>query len=455
MSHHHVAPQPLERGEPPQADAELPLRPALDSTLYELPSHAVEIRWGSPLSDLCRRLREQPGVPGALVRREGAAMGVVTRPVALAGEAHRAVEPQVTPLEHLLTVPPELPLPVAARRALLHGDLSLPLLVQADDGLRLLDARVLLGAYLEVLEAGNRDKQALLGEVARYAAALEVTLDEQRHARDGLANAGRAETIGQLVAGVAHEVNTPVGICLTAVTHLQEKSAGLRRRFDAGELRRTDMQRFLELCDESSQLIFSNLTRAAELVKSFKQVAADQAHTRRRPFNLRDYLHDIIWSLRPRFAATEHRLAIDCADEIVLDSYPGALWQVVTNLVINSQVHGFGTAPGTIEVRVDRVGPDHIELLYGDDGRGIPGEHLGKVFEPFFTTRHDQGSSGLGLHIVFNLVTGPLGGSIEVRPNRPRGTLFVLRLPLVAPSAPSGNENNEWAIAREKRNITE
>ncbi len=264
----------------------------------------------------------------------------------------------------------------------------------------------------------------------------EQALAELREAQESLIQAETMASLGQLVAGVAHEINTPIGIGLTAASHIGEQADRLRARFADGQLRKSDFVEFLSELAESARLLMANIDRAASLVQSFKQVAVDQSSGDRRVFELGGYIAEVLFSLRPRLKRTRLTVDVDCAEGLMLDSYPGAFGQVLTNLVINALVHAYGDgAVGVIRITAQPEGADRVRIDFMDDGAGIAPEHLPKVFEPFFTTKRGQGGSGLGLHIVFNTVTGPLGGAVSVQSWPGQGTRFTLKLPCVAPAA--------------------
>ncbi|MFD2449413.1 sensor histidine kinase [Vogesella fluminis] len=181
-------------------------------------------------------------------------------------------------------------------------------------------------------------------------------------------------------------------------------------------------------------LILSNTERAANLIQSFKQVAVDQTSEARRQFDIAHYIGEIITSLRPRLRHRKVEIDIDCLPELQMDSYPGALSQVLTNLVMNALLHAYDDdAEGRIRICVDTLAGQKIRLSVTDDGKGIPPENLKRIFEPFFTTRRGDGGSGLGLHIVFNIVFKRLGGTIRVDSTVGEGTSFILVLPCTAP----------------------
>ncbi|MCF8489680.1 MAG: PAS-domain containing protein [Rhodospirillum sp.] len=263
--------------------------------------------------------------------------------------------------------------------------------------------------------------------------AAEDALEQLTATQKTLLVAEKMASLGQLVAGVAHEINTPIGTSLTAASLLAEKTRALDNALASNTLKRSTLSDYVHTAGECSRFILSNLTRAAELIQSFKQVSVDQTSDERRRFDLRAYLEEILISLHPRLKRGHHDLILDCPKGIKMDSYPGALFRVITNLVVNALTHGFGEDPdlsaGTMTLTARTDGPDHIILTFSDTGRGIAAEHLTRVFDPFFTTRRGDGGTGLGLNIVYNLITQTLMGQITVQSTPGMGTTFSLNLP--------------------------
>lgn len=260
-------------------------------------------------------------------------------------------------------------------------------------------------------------------------------------AQDRLVQSDKLASLGALVAGVAHEMNTPIGNGLMAVSTLAQRTREVQALLATG-LRRSDFERFLEQVEMAADISTRNLGRASELISSFKRVAVDQTSSQRREFDLAEVVHEIVLTLQPTLRHTPYQVVTDLPSGLVLDSYPGPLGQVVANLVQNAVIHAFGGRPeGRIDVSAQASGEDFV-LTVADDGEGILDEHLDKVFDPFFTTRLGQGGSGLGLHIVHNVVTGLLGGHIKIQSVVGRGTSMVIRCPLVAPqrARPDGIE---------------
>ena len=263
-------------------------------------------------------------------------------------------------------------------------------------------------------------------------ARVERRTRELRRAQQQLVMAEKMAALGSLVAGVAHEINTPLGIGVTAATYLHREVETYGRRYREGTLRRSDFETLLATLEETATLLESNLTRAADLVQNFKQVSVDRAAEPRRRFRLRDYLEELLASLKPRLEAGGHEVVLACPADLALEGYPGAISQIITNLVINSVVHGFeGRRGGHIGITVTRHG-DWVRLRYADDGRGMSPDDAGRVFDPFFTTRRGRGGSGLGMHIVYNLVTQVLGGRIELETEPGRGATFQIDFPRAA-----------------------
>jgi signal transduction histidine kinase len=286
-----------------------------------------------------------------------------------------------------------------------------------------------VAAHERDLEAARRALELEVGETTRANRELGDALTRLRETQAQLVQSEKLASLGALVAGIAHEINTPVGVGVTAASTLLAWATRLRAQHERGELAAADLERFVAVADESTQILLRNLQRAAELIQSFKQVAVDQSSGERRTFALRAYIDEVLVSLAPRLKKTPHEISVSCPASLTVDTYPGAIAQILTNLVSNSLLHAFpGARRGhiRIDVRADHAG---VMLEYADDGIGMPAEHRARIFDPFFTTKRGAGGSGLGMHIVYNLVTQLLGGTIEVRSDEGRGTEVRIAFP--------------------------
>ena len=258
---------------------------------------------------------------------------------------------------------------------------------------------------------------------------LSQTLEDLKSAQNKLVESEKMAALGGLVAGVAHEINTPIGIGITAASLLAEKVTKFIELYTNSPIKRSELEKFLDTAMQSSNMILSNLTRAADLIHSFKEVAVDQSSELKRTFKVKQYLEEILTSLTAKLRRTKHKVEIKCDENIVLDSYPGVLCQIVTNLVLNSLIHAYdGEEEGILAFDFKLEG-DRLIFEYADNGKGITPENLSKVFEPFFTTKRGQGGTGLGLHIIYNLVTQKLNGTILCESQVDKGTRFMIEFP--------------------------
>jgi len=262
---------------------------------------------------------------------------------------------------------------------------------------------------------------------------LRETLGQLEQTQTQLVQAGKMAALGDLVAGVAHEINTPVGVGVTAASHLESETRAIVALHGEGRMKRGDLDRYFALCQDGAKLILSNLNRAAELIRSFKQVAVDQSGEARRTFRVKEYLAEVCLSLRPVLKNTSHRLEISCPEDLELNSYPGAFSQIVTNFITNSLTHAYDEGEaGSLRFDI-RLQGGNVLFRYTDDGKGMTEDQVNQAFDPFFTTNRKKGGSGLGLHIVYNLVTQKLLGTITCESRPGKGTSFVLLFPAVIP----------------------
>jgi signal transduction histidine kinase len=283
---------------------------------------------------------------------------------------------------------------------------------------------VTIGAsVLAALFAEIRDKRRL-AEAALHASETQRYLIETE----------RLAALGGLVAGVAHEISSPIGTSLTVASTLAHRSANFTDQIASGPVRRAMLVEFADGCRGATEQLVANLQRAGGLIQSFKQVAVDRSSDDRRAFDLKLATEQVIASLRAPLLKSQSSLAVEMPSDITLDSYPGAYGQVLTNLIFNAVTHGFTDGPGGyMLVKAHRLGADQVEITFSDDGGGIPEEVQRRVFDPFFTTRRPQGSTGLGLYVVHNLVTQQLGGRIALVSAPGKGTTICMTLPLHAP----------------------
>ncbi len=259
---------------------------------------------------------------------------------------------------------------------------------------------------------------------------LSQTLEHLKTTQAQLVEAEKMASLGNLVAGVAHEINTPLGISITAASILENDTAITIQAYENKQLKSSALTTYLDTAKQSSDLILNNLNRVNELVQSFKQVAVDQVTLERRTFRVKQYIQDTLLNLAPQLKTKPHQVVVNGDETLELDSYPGAWAQIVTNLVMNSLQHAYphhqaGRLCFEVQLEIDCV-----IMTYYDDGCGIPHQHLKKIFEPFFTTARAQGGTGLGLHIVYNLVTQKLSGTICVQSEVGNGTHFIIKVPI-------------------------
>lgn len=277
-------------------------------------------------------------------------------------------------------------------------------------------------------------QEALQALNAELEARVRARTTELQLAQDELLRTEKLAALGSLVAGVAHELNTPIGNCLTAASTLDERTTETQRAFAAGALKRSALETFLGEADAASQLLLRGLRSAADLVAHFKQVSVDQTSEHRRRFALTSLVEDVLSVLSPQLRKARINIQTEITLAPEIDGYPGALGQLLTNLVLNAHVHAFeGEAPRQIWIRGHALEPGWFELQVQDNGRGMSEDVRRRAFDPFFTTKMGQGGTGLGLNIVYNIATGVLGGQLELKTAPGEGSCFTFRLPLVAP----------------------
>ncbi|KPD20530.1 ATP-binding protein [Idiomarina abyssalis] len=261
---------------------------------------------------------------------------------------------------------------------------------------------------------------------------LLKTLEQLHQYQGQLVESEKMASLGDMVAGIAHEVNTPIGLSVTASTLLQDKLTVMQEKFDEKRISTSEFERFLSDCDENLQIIYRNLGRAADLVTSFKQVAVDQSSEVDRDIHIPSFMNDVLISVKPRRLDPEKfPIRISCPDNLTVRAKAGPLNQVLINLIVNSMVHAFdGYDHGQIDITFSMQNDTELEMVYADNGKGVPSDISRKIFDPFVTTKRGSGGSGLGLHLVYNLVTQVLGGNIHFFSEEKNGVEFIVRFPV-------------------------
>ena len=300
---------------------------------------------------------------------------------------------------------------------------------ESDEGPFLQEERSLINAIsiqLGRIIENKRAEEAL----AKRTQELSDALDHLKTTQAQLIESEKMASLGGLVAGVAHEINTPIGIGLMSASTLKKKTDVAVNAFKSNQLKKSTMGAYFDQVTHGSQLILKNLERASELVKSFKQVAVDQSNLEKRAFVVKKYLEEMLVTLKPKLKKTPHQITLNGDEQIEINSYPGALSQIITNLLMNSITHAYQEGEeGKLGFDI-RGELEQVIIEYSDDGCGIPTESLPKIFDPFFTTGRIKGGTGLGLHITYNLVTQKLKGTIQVESTVGVGTTFIINLPL-------------------------
>ena len=277
--------------------------------------------------------------------------------------------------------------------------------------------------------------QNLEARVARRTAELQQALEHLQQSQEELAHSAANATLSTLIAGVSHELGTPLGNSMMVAGTMAEHARDMVRDMQAGVLKRSGLEHFMGQVTEGLVLLQRNLERSVELMADFRQVAADQASEQRRSFDLAHAVNEILHTLSPGLKRHPHKVVVDIPEGIILDSLPGPLGQVVINLVNNAYLHAFdGRGDGVLTIEARQHG-DHVQMAFVDNGLGMAPDHLAKLFEPFFSTKIGKGGTGLGMAIVRNLVNKTLGGNITVASTLGGGTRFDVALPRVLPRA--------------------
>ncbi|NQZ10700.1 MAG: hybrid sensor histidine kinase/response regulator [Algicola sp.] len=242
--------------------------------------------------------------------------------------------------------------------------------------------------------------------------------------------AEKLASLAELMGEFSHELETPIGIILTAQTHMEEKLHHFQKIMSDNRLTKSKLTAFVDVVEDANRLTLSNITRAIERTNSFKRLSVDQCSEERRRFNMLEFLHHIELALRSKFINTDHQIIIQCDEDIIIDSFPGALSQVVINLINNSLIHGFENQNvGVINIDVAQQG-EVVSLVYSDDGKGISAEMLPKIFSQYYTSKPDEGGSGLGLYLVKSIVEKKLDGALYCTSEVGNGIILKINLPL-------------------------
>jgi PAS domain S-box-containing protein len=280
-------------------------------------------------------------------------------------------------------------------------------------------------------EALQKLNEELDQRVAERTAELQKLLETLRKTQAQLIQSEKMAALGELVSGIAHEINTPIGIGVTAASYLDSETHQMKTLYESDTLKQSDFNHYMKTATESTSMILKNLQRAAHLIQHFKQVSVDQITERRRVFNLKEYIEGVLLSLQPALRKKQHNVIVQCPKELKLKSYPGAFSQIITNFVMNSLSHGFEhVEKGEILITAIVMHGNMLRFEYSDNGCGIAPENLSKIFDPFFTTKRARGGTGLGMNVVYNLVTQRLRGNITCESEENKGTKFIIQMPI-------------------------
>jgi signal transduction histidine kinase len=328
---------------------------------------------------------------------------------------------------------------MTAMRAIALGDYG-----REVQGIQARDEVGAMARAVEVFRENAIAKRKTEDELRTAKEKAESALLELNTAQQNLIDAERLAALGGLVAGVAHEVNNPIGISLTVASSFARRSEIFETELRSnGALRRSQLEEFVRTSRDAAQQLVANLHRAAELIQSFKQVAVDRSHAERRQFNLSEATDQIIASLRPVLKRAPIGLSVDVPEGLIIDGYPGSYGQILTNLFLNAVNHAFpDRRSGTISISARARGQDDIEINFTDDGAGMTPDVQRQAFDPFFTTRRNEGGTGLGLHIVYNLVTQQLGGRMMLESRLGQGTTFRIIMPRTAKGGEATDESS-------------
>ncbi|MCC2618046.1 GAF domain-containing sensor histidine kinase [Aestuariibacter halophilus] len=263
---------------------------------------------------------------------------------------------------------------------------------------------------------------------------LKKALEQRNEVQNQLLELENMASLGTMMSSLTHEINTPVGVAITAISHLRTLQQRCYEKFSQGQLKKSDLVRYYQECEESCDIIERNLQRSTQLIKTFKQLSLDQHSEDIRSINLCGYIDEILLSLKPRLKRTRLQFCIDVDPDLTMLSHPGAISQVLINLIMNSAQHGFEkNAPGRITLQANlstQADNEHLIVQYRDNGKGMSRHAIDNLYKPFFTQARDKGGSGMGMHICYNLVTKVLEGEIDCTSTPGKGVHFTLRIPV-------------------------
>ncbi|MCD9025003.1 sensor histidine kinase [Cohnella silvisoli] len=285
-------------------------------------------------------------------------------------------------------------------------------------------------AYKEIILDSGQEINEVASAFNEMVNNLEGRYKELQLAQKQLVESEKMVALGNLVAGVSHEINTPIGIGVTAASYMEEKSKDFQALFQESKMKKSDLEDYLKTVRETTGMIQTNLFRASELIRSFKQVAVDRSIETKRRFMIREYIQEVLISLQPNLKKTKHHVEITGKESLIIFSDPGAISQIITNLIMNSLIHAYeADSEGHISIDITSH-LNQLTLHYSDDGKGMPQDIVEQIFNPFFTTNRGGGGTGLGMHIVYNLVTQSLGGTIRCESKVGSGTDFIIQIPM-------------------------
>lgn len=286
--------------------------------------------------------------------------------------------------------------------------------------------------HLDIIEKLEQENRKTNQKLKEQNINLQNTIQQLEETQNLLIESKKMESLANMVSGISHEINTPVGICITASSALIQETKNIANDLISEKMSKNDLKDYMESVFSTTKLILSNMERAGTLINSFKQTSIDQTSEKQRTFLVKNMINDLFLSIAPGLKDKNINIDIDCDDKLCIQSYPGALSQILTNFVFNTKIHGLhGKDEGHIKIKITSSSSE-LFLVYEDDGNGIDAAIISKIFDPFYTTNKQSGS-GLGLHIVYNIVTQLLKGRIDCKSQKGKGVMFQLSIPILIP----------------------